>query len=170
MPSCFTLRQIHSRLCPGVHGPALRKNSRLGRRPKYTERVMLTAKLSACASGQRATVKLLLSSPPAHFKPKRCQHGTFATSCTALSAGGVSAHECLTCSTQLTPAAACINKARYLGPSFRKLMPQVPRKCASLLLRSDTHEPDERDMRVLLLLAYWVRYIAIPTLSFSMVY
>lgn len=49
-------------------------------------------------------------------------------------------------------------------------MPQVPRKCASLLLRSDTHEPDERDMRVLLLLAYWVRYIAIPTLSFSMVH
>ena len=35
-------------------------------------------------------------------------------------------------------------------------MPQVPRKCASLLLRSDTHEPDERDMRVLLLLTYWV--------------
>ena len=49
-------------------------------------------------------------------------------------------------------------------------MPQVPRKCASLLLRSDTHEPDERDMRVLLLLAYWVRYIAIPTLSFSVWY
>ena len=49
-------------------------------------------------------------------------------------------------------------------------MPQVPRKCASLLLRSDTHEPDERDMRVLLLLAYWVRYIAIPTLPFSMVH